>query len=120
MVLITLVAILCLAILLALYLWKRRLESYVKDLPGSDSTYPLIGNAHEFIGKTTVEIFNNIYTFMKTKGTPNKIWLGPILVVSLDRPEDVKTILMSPNCLEKPYLYRFLPAELSILTMKCK
>lgn len=120
MVLIALLSVLLSTLLLAYFVIKRRLETYVKDIPGVEPCYPFIGNVPQFMGKTMTEIFRDIDRFVKEKGTPNKTWLGPILVVNLDRPEDVRTVLMSPHCLEKPYLYRFLPAQFSILTMKCK
>lgn len=120
MVLFTLLTIFFSTLLLAYYIIKRRLESYVKDIPGAEPCYPFVGNALDFMGKDTTQIFKDIDKFLKEKGTPNKMWLGPVLTITLDKPEDVKTVLLSQHCLEKPYLYRFLPAELSILTVKCE
>lgn len=119
-----LVLILFLTVVLALmvkyYLWKQHMNSYVKHLPTIQSSIPILGNAYKFLGKSTAEIFTDIIHFIKTSETPTKIWIGPCLTITLDKPEDVKTILMSPNCLDKPYMYRFLPSEVGILTAACK
>jgi len=93
------------------------MDSYVKHLPTLPSV-PLLGNAHYFIGKSTVEIFSDIIHFIKSRGTPTKIWIGPCLTLTLDKPEDFKTVLMSPNCLDKPYMYQFMPSDIGILTAK--
>lgn len=108
-----------LAMMVRYYMWKKHMNSYVKHLPTIKASVPIIGNAYKFIGKSTAEIFTDIIQFIKTSGTPTKIWIGPCLTITLDQPEDVKTILMSPNCLDKPYMYRFLPSEVGILTAAC-
>lgn len=94
------------------------MESYVKHLPTLKPTYPFIGNVHEFIGKNTTEMFNAITEFTRSNETPTKIWIGPCLTITLDKPEDMKAVLTSPHCLDKPYMYRFLPSDMSIATIK--
>lgn len=39
--------------------------------------------------------------------TPSIFWFGPTLAFLISEPEDLKTIYMSPNCLSKPYVYKF-------------
>lgn len=56
----------------------------------------------------------------KLNGTPLKGYIGPVLCLSLDRPDDIKTVLMSSNCLDKPYLYQFYPRPCGILNARCK
>lgn len=116
---ITLCVILLTFLTIKYILNKRRLQSYVKDLPSMQPTLPLIGNAHEFIGKSTAQLFTNIVKFIKDHETPSISWIGPCLTVTLDKPEDIKTVLMSPVCLDKPYMYRFLPSTVGILTTAC-
>lgn len=48
--------------------------------------------------------------------TPAAAWLGPKLHLIIDKPEDLQTVLLSPNCLDKPYVYRFLPNERGLFT----
>lgn len=48
--------------------------------------------------------------------TPAAVWLGPKLHIIIDKPEDMQTVLLSPNCLDKPYVYRFLPNERGLFT----
>lgn len=58
--------------------------------------------------------------FVKENDTPAKAYIGPVLNITLDKPEDIKTILMSQSCLDKPYMYRFLPSTVGILTTECR
>lgn len=121
MIAIPLIFIIFLILGLKYYLWKRHMESYVQHLPTiRSSSFPLIGNACKFLGKSTSDLFRGIIKFIQTNETPTKIWIGPVLTITLDKPEDVKAVLMSPNCLDKPYMYRFLPSDVGILTAKCK
>lgn len=61
------------------------------------------------IMKTFIEISTVI-------NTPIRFWLGPQLAIILDKPDDIQAILTSPNCYEKPYIYKFFHNDLSILT----
>lgn len=51
--------------------------------------------------------------------TPCRFWLGPALSIFLAKPEDVQTVLLSPQCLEKPYMYRFLDDGVGLFTAQC-
>lgn len=97
----------------------RKMESYVSHLPTMHPVYPFVGNAHHFIGKSTTELFNGIVKFVNETETPSKAYIGPVLNITLDKPEDIRTILMSQTCLDKPYMYRFLPSTVGILTTEC-
>lgn len=37
-----------------------------------------------------------------------KFWTGTKLTVACDDPENIKLVLMSKNCVEKPYIYRLI------------
>lgn len=119
MILLCLLTILFLTGLLKYWLHKRHMETYVKDLPTMHPVLPFIGNAHFFIGKSTAELFKGIIQFVRDNETPAKAWIGPSLNITLDKPEDIRTVLMSSSCLDKPYMYRFLPSTVGILTTEC-
>lgn len=38
---------------------------------------------------------------------PSAFWFGPWLTIVISSTEDIKTVLTSPNCLKKPYVYNF-------------
>lgn len=120
MIVLTLFVVFLVTGFIVYFLHMRRMESYVKHLPTMHPVYPFVGNAHFFIGKTTSELFNGIVKFVNDNGTPAKAYIGPVLNVTLDKPEDIRTILLSSNCLDKPYMYRFLPSTVGILTTECK
>lgn len=98
----------------------NRLEYFVKHLPTQGSVYPFIGNAHVLLGKSSLDLYKEILEFTRNTGTPYKSYVGPILFVVLDKPEDMKTILTSPLCIDKPYVYDYLPNPTGILNAKCK
>lgn len=120
MILLTLFVVFTVTGLLKYFLHMRRMESYVKHLPTMRPLYPFIGNAHFFFGKSTAELFSGIVNFVKENETPSKSYIGPVLNITLDKPEDIRTVLMSSSCLDKPYMYRFLPSTVGILTTECK
>lgn len=120
MIFATLLVFLLVTGLVKYFLHMRHMESYVKDLPIMRPVYPFIGNAHSFIGKSTAELFSGIVNFVKENETPSKAYIGPVLNITLDKPEDIKTVLMSQYCLDKPYMYRFLPSTVGILTTECE
>lgn len=120
MIILTLVVVLIVTGLIKYFMHMHKMESYVKHLPTMHPVYPFIGNAHFFIGKSTAELFSGIVNFVSENETPAKAYIGPVLNITLDKAEDIRTILMSQTCLDKPYMYRFLPSTVGILTTECK
>lgn len=116
----TLVVILIVTVLVKYFLHIRHLERYVKHLKTKGSVYPFIGNGCSLFRKTTTEVFKDIMDFTRTNETPYKSYIGPALLITLDKPEDLKTILTSPYCLSKPFVYQFYPSPAGILTVTCK
>lgn len=97
----------------------RRLESYVKHLNCRKTAFPLLGVFPFIIGKNRNQIYNEFIEFTLANETPIKAYFGPQLFIALDKPEDVKTIVMSPNCLGKTYNYDFFPVPHGILPERC-
>lgn len=116
----TLFGILLLTILVKYILYMRHLESYVKHLHIRGPVYPFIGNAHFMFRKSTTEVFEAIMEYTKITETPYKSFIGPFLLLTLDKPEDLKAILTSEFCLSKPFVYQFYPSPAGILTVRCK
>lgn len=108
------------AILVKYFMHMNRMESYVKHLKTKGPVYPLIGNAHLMIGKSEVQLFKEVMQFTREIGTPMKAYVGPLLFVVIDKPEDMKTILTSTYCLDKPYVYDYMPNTNGILNARCK
>lgn len=44
----------------------------------------------------------------ETVPNPSRYWLGPTLIVVVSSPEDMQTVLNSPHCLQKPYVYDYM------------
>lgn len=87
----------------------KRMGSYVKRLPGIPfkAVLPLLQP-----NTTTTELFKiyeNITNYLDGDGL-KKIWLLHKLVVLCDDPVNLRTILMSKDCLSKPYQYRLVSA----------
>lgn len=120
MIALYLIAILVIAALVRYLIHMLHMESYVKHLQIKGPVYPFFGNALVMLGKSPVELFKEIVETLKLYDTPVKAYMGPILVITIDKPEDFKTILMSQHCVEKPYLYQFYPSTVGIFTATCK
>lgn len=99
----------------------NHMESYFKHLKTKrKSSSPFIGNMNVLKAKNGSEFTMNAFKFVMKRDTPLKGNIGPAYFIALDRPEDVKTILVSPACYDKPYEYSFLPLPLGIVTQRCK
>lgn len=97
----------------------RRIDKYLKDIE-TLPRIPLIGNVTCFMGKSLQVLYEELYHIILRSGTPFKMQIGPSFYVILDQPEDVKTVVMSQNCLDRPYVYDFLRSPLSTLAQRCK
>lgn len=103
------------------YIWQlHHMESSVKNLNTLKPWFPFIGNATFFMGKKLEDVIQEFIQIVSENGTPLKAQIGPAIFVMLDNPEDVKSVLMSSHCLEKPYIYDFLNQPLGILAQRCK
>ncbi|XP_031641096.1 probable cytochrome P450 313a4 [Contarinia nasturtii] len=82
----------------------------------SPKQLPILGVAGRFIGKSNEDFINIVFDiFDEVKSTPIQVWLGPFLVIGISEPQDIQTILTSPDCLNKPYFYDHLKCKTSIV-----
>ncbi|KAG4079934.1 hypothetical protein HA402_006246 [Bradysia odoriphaga] len=96
-------------------LYKRKIMKYVGHLPCLPEI-PVVGSGLYFIGKNTTEIMDMLCMVPYIMDTPCRFWLGPCLSLFLARPEDVQTVLLSPKCLDKLFVYRFMDDIKGLLT----
>lgn len=89
-----------------LRLRQEQLGSYVKNLPKIPFKVLL-----PFLrpNQTTADLFKNIEGLTNYHEGLAAFFAGPRLAVVCSDPENMKTILMSKDCLNKPYLYRMVP-----------
>lgn len=98
----------------------QHMESYVKNMKSISPRVPLIGNITLFMGKSMQNIYEEVIEVILRNKTPIKAQLGPAYFVIVDNPEDMKTILTSSHCYDKPYPYDFFHLTSGILTQRCK
>lgn len=105
------------SIVLTLRLWSRhkKLRKFARKFDGPRGV-PVVGILPKFLGKNNEEILNYILELMKQYETPVKVWIGPMLVLLIDKPEQLKTVLNSRNCLNKPYVYKFLDVNFGLMS----
>lgn len=101
-------------------LHMRHMESYLKNVKGRKDFIPFLIGAFANAGKTPTELFRNFIQSIEQNGTPVKQYIGPSVLITLDKPEDVKAVLTSSHCLDKPYYYGFYPCPRGIFTERCK
>lgn len=82
-----------------------RLNEYVKNVPFIpwEILKKLI-----MANKTTTDTFKIFEQALQYHKGLAKFWIGTKLVVVCDDPENMKTILSSKHCLNKPYIYRLI------------
>ncbi|XP_041763554.1 cytochrome P450 4C1-like [Anopheles merus] len=85
---------------------RKRLYELAERIPGPFD-YPLIGSILLTIGKSPLELVTHLMELMHHLPSPMRAWLGPFLLVVVDRPEMVQDVLSSPDCVQKPFMYDF-------------
>lgn len=82
-----------------------RQNSYVKNLPRIPFKIllPMLRQ-----NKTTTDIYEYLNRILYEYDGLSKLWMGSRLVVVCADPVNIKTILMSKDCLDKPYIYRMM------------
>lgn len=97
---VTLIVSLILYTLITMY----RTNEYVKDVP-----FIPFAIMKQFVmaNRTPIETFNMLELMFRFHNGLSKFWIGTKLAIVCNDPVDTKLILMSKNCLEKPYMYRF-------------
>lgn len=62
------------------------------------------------------EIMTTLIEMCDERATPALLWFGPTLAFVITKPEDMKAVYTSPDCLGKPYVYRFFGGTASLFT----
>ncbi|XP_046828153.1 cytochrome P450 4C1-like [Vespa crabro] len=93
------------------FLNKLHIFNIIKGIPGPKA-FPIIGNAHLFIGDTTA-IFKQIINLGKNYQLLWRVWIGAKLLVIVENPEYVRTVLNSPNITDKSEEYEKLKPVVS-------
>ncbi|CAO1416686.1 unnamed protein product [Diamesa tonsa] len=118
-----LTVVLCVLFLLWIIQYRvKRKDIYelAGKLPGLKE-YPIIGHGYKFLNKDGAEVYEAVTTYNKKCGSVcSKIWLGPELLVILSDPDDVQTILNSPNSMEKADFYDFFQCTFGLFTSAVK
>ena len=87
----------------------RRFYYLASKIPLSNFDYSMKGvyQAINADNKTIFKMFKDIFTNVTVC---NKSWAGNVLFVGIVKPEDVKLVLNSNNCINKPKIVKFLNA----------
>lgn len=84
----------------------------INAIPGPQS-YPFIGSAHMFIGKSRREYFSCLRSITKPYSGIMKLWIGSTVEVRISRAEYVETLLSSSKAhLQKAWAYKFIASWL--------
>lgn len=76
----------------------------------------LPGLTSRFLGKGNDQIIDILLDVSKeVETTPVQAWFGPILMVILTEPQDIKIILTNEHSLNKPYFYDHFHCKTSII-----
>lgn len=94
---------------------KWRIKKKLGDFE-SVASMPILGAAHRLFGKSNDEIIDVVCGFFdEVKTTPFQTWFGPVLVLCVAEPENIRILLQNDNCLNKPYFYDHLNCKTSII-----
>ncbi|XP_033229025.1 uncharacterized protein LOC117180645 [Belonocnema kinseyi] len=96
-------------ILLVLFDYVNNFQFY-KDgdkMPGPKA-YPIIGSAHLFLGMDVITTHEKLLKIAEEYASPFRGWLGNQLFIFIHDPDQIKTVLTSPQSLGKASLSRLL------------
>jgi hypothetical protein len=96
---------LCVLLLKFLWKWKRFLYLASK-IPKSQFDFSWKGIL-DAINADNKIVFKMIYESLENVNGLAKTWLGPVLFVIISLPEDVRIVMNSRDCLDKPYFIKY-------------
>lgn len=115
-----------------IFRWKRRKLYEFAAKVKTVKFYPILGVAPKFMFRSSTglcldlvpsivqwlskkhlfnripEIFKQLNALSQASDTLAGFWFGPTLVLKVSDPEVLQIVLHSPDCLDKPYIYKFL------------
>lgn len=86
----------------------------VKEIPGPNIWQNLVFLL-EFIRKSEQDAYQFLFKLIRENGDIVKLWFGPLLVISIQKPEYLQAALNSEYCLGKPFFYDFLRMKNSLI-----
>ncbi|CAG9806566.1 unnamed protein product [Chironomus riparius] len=96
------------AFLVFKYFWdNRKFFNLARKIPKSNLDYSFL-TLYSFLTADTKTIFEVFDKSFKNKKVCSKSWIGPLFFVGVVEPEDVKIILNSKECIDKPFFMKFL------------
>ncbi|CAL1682567.1 unnamed protein product [Lasius platythorax] len=102
---IVLISIIC--VLICYYFLNYRQQSSNKTInivPGP-KTLPLIGTAYCLLQRGPDEILDTLIELAKKYSSPLQFWMGNKLFIGINKPDQIKKILQSNDCLDKSISY---------------
>lgn len=104
---ITEIFIFLVAFLIAKYFWKHKRFYYLASkIPFSTFDFSLKG-LYDFMTADNQKMFRLINSSFYNKSDLAKTWLGPILFIITNNPDDVRVVFNSRACFDKPYFVKF-------------
>ncbi|XP_032675660.1 cytochrome P450 4C1-like [Odontomachus brunneus] len=103
---VALITLVCIGIIYLIPKYRKRLRfvQMANALPGP-KTQPIIGNAYYLLQRNFDELLNSISFLTGTYPSPFRFWLYSKLIIGVTDPDQMKTILQSPNCINKSIMY---------------
>jgi len=91
------------------YFWDHRRFFYLAHkIPSSSFDYSIKG-LHRAMNAVSKTIFIMLRELFVNNKVCAKLWFGTFLFVGIVKPEDVKLVLNSKDCLNKPRFLKFMP-----------
>ncbi|EAT42800.1 AAEL005695-PA [Aedes aegypti] len=102
-----------------LWYWTYRWQfKFADKWPSVRPRYAIVGNALIMLWKNDVQRFQEIKRVFSECDRILTAWAGPKMFLITSHPDIVHQILSSPDCLERPFLYRFAGFTQGIFTAK--
>ncbi|XP_065086703.1 cytochrome P450 4c21-like [Ochlerotatus camptorhynchus] len=98
----------------------RRSRAFAKDLPEVAPEKSFLGINYTLLNLDHEERFELVNKLFLQHDHLFRMTLGSMLVLGVSHPDLVQKVLSDPDCLEKPYFYKFIKFDQGILHAKLK
>ncbi|CAO1411007.1 unnamed protein product [Diamesa serratosioi] len=100
------------------YFNRRKFYKFSENIP-QPTSFGVLGHGPHFLGKDDEGRLKMLHALCLEHKRLVKLWLGPaIMWILVNDTKCIQKILLSPNCLEKPFFYKFLRLDNGLISAK--
>ena len=98
---------------------RKKFFKFAENIP-EKKPFGVLGHGPYLLGKNDGQKFKWLHETCLEFKSLLKLRLGPAMIwIIVNEPRFIQKVLLSPNCLEKPFFYKFLRLDNGLISAKC-